>query len=157
MNEGKTCPGCGADNLHDSAYCRGCGRKFTACPGCGTFNTSAVMYCVKCGARLPSSSARTSSAASSEEPYLVWEGFPFSVLRRTTMTKTQWRVEKILISILVAILVLILVASLAATSISGDVPCLIGAELLVFVVFILIYYKAGREQAEEEASKGRRE
>src|SRR5919198_3537353 len=74
MEQGPTCPACGAQNAADQRFCGSCGASLSrTCPSCGAPNPPGYAFCGSCGASLTEAPApeRAEPAAAREERRLA--------------------------------------------------------------------------------------
>src|SRR5919197_1142931 len=74
MEQGPTCPACGAQNAADQRFCGSCGASLArTCASCGASNPPGYAFCGSCGASLTEAPApeRTEPAAAREERRLA--------------------------------------------------------------------------------------
>src|SRR5919198_6446711 len=74
MEQGPTCPACGAQNAADQRFCGSCGASLSrTCPNCGASNPPGYAFCGSCGASLTEAPApeRAEPAGAREERRLA--------------------------------------------------------------------------------------
>jgi len=115
------------------------------------------MFCVKCQARVSRAERGPQDSHTkrgSETPYLVWEGFPFSWLYRTSQTRNQWRVFAWIIAIFVSFYVVFFTYVLATEEMSEGETCCLSSIIVMLVFFTILLmwvrYWTGRRGAEYE-------
>lgn len=138
MDDGLLCPSCQAHMPADSKFCKSCGRSVRRCPECGALLLEGVMFCSACQASLPEEHAGEGAAPGQgeEAPYLVWEGFPFSWMQRTTQTKRQWQITTALILALTVTFIVVILFVLNPDLQDEDIPCL-ASIVVVWVVAVV--------------------
>ncbi len=154
MAQTKTCPRCSADITTDALRCSKCGSVSLRCPKCGTVNADVVEFCNGCGGALTSS--EVSDCRESDYyggPYVVWEGFPFAWLHRTSQSRDQYfrslAVQIALLMISSVFMMLILVpAALNGDAVARPLILVWVIMLILITIIDLTQWWFGRKEAE---------
>lgn len=160
MDEYLRCPACYASIPADSSFCKSCGRSVRRCPKCGALLLEGVMFCSACQASLPEEHDGEGAAPGQgeETPYLVWEGFPFSWMQRTTQTKRQWQITAAFIMAFTVFSIIVFLFVLNPDLPEEDIPCLASMAVVgvIAVVFGLwVRFWVGRSGAESQEHQKR--
>jgi hypothetical protein len=123
------------------------------CPNCGAINGDSATNCARCGRQLHP------GEDPGEDPYLVWDEWPFAWPMRITQTRRQFQTE-IALAIVVLAVIGVMFIGLMFVAEDGAWQICFGLGYMLVVVFTVaiawVRYRLGRRKAIDEA-RGRRE
>ena len=159
VEEALVCPNCGEELQPGARICGNCFREVRICEACGSVLLRNVVFCQKCGTAVPPIYESSAGGPSHNQPYMVWEGWPYAWLQTITQTRTQWRITLAVIIAAAAVSNLMVVLVFIYTN-SDDVCCLSGILIVQVVLCVLILaerYRLGRLGARDLQRKREKE